>query len=176
VKIILISLLVKRIQLVITISLAKSVIKLVELVGFICLRFTFLHKFALIIQEVVVFRELRPSCQAEDEVLVLSILLGNDVEFDKQVLEFAFKQVVPFDLSAHVLAVLFIDKDEFLNSVLLLIIVNFLHLLAMKSLLELFNSASENILVAAGLKFLVGVRIFPGQFVKRDLLLVDDPP
>ena len=96
----------------------------------------------IIVQEVVILRELCPSLHSEYEVLVLGVLLGHDIVLDKQIPELGLKQVVALDFSSHVLSELPVGEDQLLNCRLLLTGIDFFHLLTVQGLFKLLNTAS----------------------------------
>ena len=99
-------------------------------------------EFPIIVQEVIVLRELGASLHVEDKAFVLSVFLVDNVVLDEQISEFGFKQVVPLNFPCHVLSELPVGEDQLLNCLLLLTRIDFLHLLTVQGLFELLNTAS----------------------------------
>ena len=94
--------------------------------------FATLVEFPIIVQEVIVLRELGASLHVEDKILILSVLLSGYVVLNEKVSELGLKQVVPFDFSSHVLSELLVGEDQFSNCLFLFIRIDLLHLLAVQ--------------------------------------------
>ena len=108
-----------------------------------CLFLSRRHKFATLVQEVIVARQIGPSSQSEDQLLVFLVLLLSQVVLDQQIAELLLKQVVSLNFATEVLSQLLVGENEFAHGVLLLVHVGFLHLGAMELLLQNVDPSSE---------------------------------
>lgn len=109
--------------------------------------------------------------------MVLLVLFLSEVVLDKQVAELVLEKVVALNLAAKVFPQLLVCKDELLHSTLLLIIIDFAHLSAMKRLLKALNLTAQacSLLGSISITNLVThVLVLLAKGVHLNFLLIDD--
>ena len=127
----------------------------------------------ILIQEVVILVQLSARLNLEDQVLIVLVFLGDDVVLYEQITELLLKEIVPINLTIHVLSQLLVGSNHPLQVTLILQSVGLFHLSAVKSLLQSLNSPSHGWLIGTTLKLLVELSVLIPKLVNFIPLLVN---